>query len=142
MVRITREEAESLGKKIGAVMRKPPAPSRKEREIQAAILEFLRTVPGVVAWRQNVGAVKTGERFIRFGVKGISDIIGWRVHDPICADVAACKRAAHFLAIEVKKPGEHPTQEQAVFLKNVAEDGGIAIVARSVDDVVKGLGLR
>jgi len=60
--------------------------------------------------------------------KGISDIIG-------------CYKGRYF-AIEVKRPGGKPTSFQEKFLENVKRAGGIAIVARSVDDVIRGLGLE
>ena len=51
----------------------------KERDIQAAVLALLR-VRGIHAWRANVGAVSATyagrQRFIRFGVKGMSDVLG------------------------------------------------------------------
>lgn len=130
---------------------------RKEGEIQAAILAYLRTVPGVVAWRQNSGAVKDGARFVRFGFKGLSDIAGWRAG---CVTMHAdtnrtggpqCpfnnpQRGYHAwratpLYVECKAPGKQPTREQAAFLQAVTDAGGLAIVAHSVDDVVSALGL-
>ena len=64
----------SLVNKVGGI----PNTARKESEIVRAILAYLKTVPGVVAWRNNVGAVSTGRRFVRFGFPGMSDIIGWQ----------------------------------------------------------------
>lgn len=127
------------------------APTRKEREIQAAILAYLKTVPGVVAWRQNTGAMfgeHKGKRWaVRFGYPGLSDIIGWQhwcgrlraMRHPIpgSANCDAC--SARFLAIEVKRPGQYPTAQQQAFLDSVKAAGGIAIVARSVDDVARTL---
>lgn len=55
--------------------------------------------------------------------KGVSDIIGIY--------------KGRFLAIEVKKPGAKPTNHQWNFLKAVHENGGIALVARSVEDVAE-----
>jgi hypothetical protein len=115
-------------------LRQRRAPTRKEREIQAAILDFLRTVPGIVAWRQNTGgAMLKGAggvlRPVRFGFPGLSDIIGWR------------EPGARFLAIEVKKPGEYPSPEQRAFLQMVHRANGVAIVAHSVQDVIDALGL-
>jgi hypothetical protein len=46
-----------------------------------------------------------------------------------------------FLAIEVKRPGGKLTLDQTAFLEAVRQNGGIAIVATSVDDVMEGLGL-
>ena len=47
-----------------------------------------------------------------------------------------------FVAIEVKRPGQHMTPLQEQFQHDVRAAGGIAFVAYSVDDVVKELGLK
>ena len=112
---------------------------RPEREVQAAILAFLRTVPGVVAWRNNVGGMSgehKGKRWsVRFGFPGLSDIIGWKT-------VTWPESCARFLAIECKREGEEPTPAQEAFLYSVHKAGGIAIVARNVDDVARALGMK
>jgi hypothetical protein len=151
------ELAEHLAQRAAAATPGPAkprrAPTRKEREIQRAILDFLRTVPGVVAWRNNAGLTVIPEsgmhrrRVIRGSLPGISDIVGFQrwcgrlktIRRAPGAECDAC--SARFLAIEVKRSGEFPTQEQAAFLKAVRDAGGLAIVARSVHDVVEALGL-
>jgi penicillin-binding protein-related factor A (putative recombinase) len=60
--------------------------------------------------------------------KGVADIIGIYRGKP--------------MAIEVKKPGGRLSDDQAKFLKRWAEEGGIAIVAYSVDAVIGQLGLE
>lgn len=129
---------------------------RKESEIQGAILDYLKTVPGVVAWRTNSGmAMLPGRNHkpmpVRFGFKGISDIVGWadfcqypadrrgpdnpQGSNPIPCDGRGMYHAARFLAIEVKRPGKEPTDEQRIFLYAVRKAGGLAIVATNVEDV-------
>lgn len=125
---------------------------RRENEVLRAIFAYLRTQPGIVAWRTNSGIStmqnKGGPiRHVRFGFKGIADIIGWRVYDDQdggagpCSDVGHCTgpHLARFLAVEAKGGAGELTREQRHFLDVVKKDGGIAIVARSVDDVVEGL---
>lgn len=118
---------------------------RKEGEIQAAILAYLRTVPGVRAERMNSRVVTMpgrGGRMrpVRFGFKGCPDIIGWRTqtHWMQCCP----PNFAQFLAIEVKSPGKEPTDEQRAFLQAVRDAGGVSLIARSVDDVVSALGQK
>jgi hypothetical protein len=65
-----------------------------------------------------------GSRRGRSGRKGVSDIIG-------CYN-------GRFLAIEVKA-GSNLSAEQAIFLGELIQAGGIAIVARSLEDVIEGL---
>jgi hypothetical protein len=99
--------------------------STPEGAVLSAILEYLE-IRGVFAWRNNTGAVKVeaqhGARFVRFGKKGSSDILG------VLDD-------SRFLAIEVKGPKGKATFEQLDFLAEVAKRGGVAFVARSIEDV-------
>jgi len=61
--------------------------------------------------------------------KGISDIIGvWN---------------GRFIAIEVKRPtGGIVSPEQNAFIMRIKQAGGIAFIARSVDDVIRELDLK
>lgn len=104
---------------------KSPLPGTSEKDIQDSILEYL-AVRGAMAWRNNTGAGtfrnKTGkERFVRFSVKGASDIFA--IKD------------GHFYAIEVKKPDGVVSDDQVTFLGNVRRAGGTALVAYSLQDV-------
>lgn len=114
---------------------------RPEREILRAILDYLATRRDVVAWRNNVGAVKEGERFIRFGMKGLPDIIGWKRLDIVVPGhpLDLTLHPAAFLAIEVKAHGAPIRPEQAAFLEQARAAGCIAFVARSIEDVIRGL---
>ena len=115
---------------------------RPEREIVRAILDALRSVPGVVAWRNNTGAVTVSarggskRRFVRFGEAGMSDIIGWRREVVASAPDPPQGVRAVFLALEVKRPGKHATLEQADFLRRVRVAGGIAAVVTNVDEAL------
>ena len=101
---------------------------QSEKELQSAIIEYL-TLNSIFHWRQNTGAFvaeyKGKKRIVRFGVPGISDILG--------------VQRGRLFAIEVKARGGKLTYLQENFLKNVSDHGGIAIVARSLDDVIEGL---
>ena len=77
-----------------------------------------------------VAATHNGKtRFVRFGRKGMSDIIG------------LIPPAGRLVAVEIKAHGGKTTLEQEAFLHAVRKAGGIAVVARSCDDVVQALGL-
>jgi len=107
-------------------------PEAPEHAIQRAVLRYL-AVDRRVAWaeRFNTGAhvVETRDargrrqrRFIRYAFRGCPDVLGQLV-------------SGHLLAVEVKRPSTRPTAEQAAFLACVASNGGVAIVARRVEDV-------
>ena len=93
--------------------------------------------PGVRIWRNNCGALKDADgRLIRFGVAnpGGSDLIGWR-SVTVTPDMVGSKVAV-FLAIEVKGERGRATDAQKNFIARVRADGGLAGVARSIDDAL------
>jgi Holliday junction resolvase len=90
-----------------------------EAELTSAIRSLLKTV-GVFAWKNWSGPMTHP--------KGIADILGcWQ---------------GRFVAIEVKAAGGRVSQDQEKFIETVKRHGGIAFVARSIDDVVLGLGIQ
>jgi hypothetical protein len=91
-------------------------------------------------FRNNTGALKDMHgRLVRFGLcQGSSDLIGWRTVT-ITPDMVG-QNLAVFTAIEVKDKGR-PTPEQQRFIEVVRDAGGIAGIARSVDDAKAILGL-
>ena len=101
---------------IGAPARRQP-----ENAVLTACLRWLWD-HGYFVWRNNVGAAKVGRRWLRFGLKGSSDILG-------------VGPAGRLLAVECKTAKGVLSPEQAEFLMRVKRGGGIAIVARSVSDL-------
>ena len=108
----------------------PPPPRRNARLESAALAEVLMALEHhpAVAWarRQNTGAIKVGDRFVRFGWRGCSDILG-QLKD------------GRLLAVECKAPAGRLTTEQAAFLDLVRRHGGIAFAARNCRDVREAL---
>ena len=100
-----------------------------ESAIQAQILGYLR-LKRIFAWRNNTRTVFVGGRPLKFGVEGGGDIIG-------------VLPGGRFLSIEVKRPGGSTTKKRAEkqreFLNTVNESGGLAITARSVEEVMEAL---
>jgi len=99
-----------------------------EKEVQKTILDWLAWHK-IFAWRNNSGCVfsnyKGKTRMIRIGCPGAPDIIG------IFKGL--------FLGIEVKAKKGKLRPEQKEFLDNIKKYGGIAIVAKSVEDVEESL---
>lgn len=108
----------------------PSRPKHNDRPEAAALLEVLKVLRNhpAVAWceRQNSGACKAGDRFIRFGWRGCSDVLG-QLKD------------GRFLACEVKAKAGRLRPEQSDFLERVRRFGGVGIVARNAADVLAAL---
>ena len=64
--------------------------------------------------------------------RGSSDLIGWRSIE-VTADMVG-RRLAVFAAVEVKSTTGRPTEQQRAFLSAVQDAGGVACLARSVED--------
>lgn len=81
----------------------------------------------ILIFRNNVGCTRfPNGSVVRYGLfPGSSDLIGIR------------KRDGRFLAIEVKKPGQNAKPHQQNFIDRIKEAGGIAGVARSIDEALK-----
>ncbi len=129
--------ATSFGK--GPVFDLEPAPEatpRTERKPQpgpessvlAAVLKVLAIHPAV-AWvrRMNAGAFKIGDgrnaRFFRAGFVGCSDVIGQM-------------KDGRFLAVECKSAVGKLSEPQRNFIDTVRASGGVAGVARNVDEAL------
>ena len=93
-----------------------------------AVLATLSLHPKV-AWaaRINSGSFEVDGRYVRASFKGCSDIIGML-------------KGGRWLAVECKSAKGKETSDQAAFGATVAKDGGLYVVARSVDDVMRALG--
>lgn len=98
-----------------------------EKQIQNAILDWLAWQPHCIAFPFQNGAIYDPSRKCfrstpKHHRKGVSDILGIFKGTP--------------LAIEVKVPKKYPTPEQKKFLADFKAQGGIAFVARSLQEVV------
>lgn len=83
-----------------------------EKNIQAKILKYLKTIPNSYFFKVAQG---------KFSQGGISDILGLY--------------RGQFVAIEVKADGNKMTPLQARFQDIIKRSGGIAICAYSLEDV-------
>jgi len=91
----------------------------------------------VMSFRNNTGALKDKDgRLVRYGLcKGSSDIIGIK-KIKITPDMVG-QEIGVFMAIEVKAAKGKATQAQTNFLHMVRKHGGLAGVARSVEEALK-----
>ena len=91
----------------------------RERDIQKQITDWL-TLQHIFWYRQNVGAVKRGKRYIRFGHKGIPDVVA------IVSGV--------YVGLEFKRENEEQSPEQIEIMKRIREAGGQYGVIRKLED--------
>jgi len=99
-----------------------------EKEVLNSCLQWL-AVNGYFCWRNNVGAYKINDgkgRFIRYGAKGSPDIIGMT-------------KQGQFLGVECKAGKNDQSIEQMDFEASIKDNGGIYILAYSVDDLIREL---
>jgi len=106
-----------------------------ETTLQQQIRLALGTRPDARLFRNQVGSLpdpRTG-RLVTFGLaRGSADLIGWRTITITPDMVGQC--VAVFTSIEVKTPTGRVRPDQAAWMAAVQAAGGIAGVARSVDD--------
>lgn len=104
---------------------------------EAALVHAIRLALSqgpVRLFRNNVGmAVDAQGNHIRYGlVPGSSDLIGWRTRIIRPVDVG-CEWAV-FCAIEAKSAKGTPSSDQVNFIHAVRAAGGLAGIARTVED--------
>lgn len=94
-----------------------------EADIQYACLQYLR-LNHIFCWKAHtVGIKKESGSYIPSGMRGVSDILG------ILPD-------GRFLAVECKKPKNKLSEFQREFLENIKNNGGVALVVYSLDDLI------
>lgn len=88
-------------------------------------------------FRNNTGTLKDQHgRPVQFGLcKGSADLIGYRTIT-VTPDMVG-QQVAVFLSIEVKTPTGRIRPEQQQWLETIQAAGGIAGVARSVEDALR-----
>ena len=108
---------------------KPTKSTPQEVDSLREVIQELKT-HSLVAWCdiQNTGAAKVDGRFIKFGWRGCSELLG-QLKD------------GRLLAVECKRlKGGKLSNEQTHFIDMVNQIGGCAFVATNLHDVLKNLG--
>jgi hypothetical protein len=113
----------------------------RESDVLSACLQWLHW-KGVYCWRQNQGAIPLKDGGYRkfVGLKGVSDILGMLPETVRVVGHEGPVTFGNLLAVEVKRPGEKVRPEQAEFLKNVNDRGGVGIVVHSLDELERQVG--
>ena len=92
-----------------------------EHEVQKEILDYLKRIR-LYHWRNNTGRRGT----VSYGFLGSADILG------ILSN-------GRFLAVECKSDTGKQSDLQKEFQLNIEANNGLYILARSIEDVIKGL---
>jgi hypothetical protein len=101
----------------------------EEGSVVKACLDYL-AVYGAYVWRNNSGCLRDiKKRPVFFGKPGSADIIG-------------VLPGGRFIGVECKSKKGRLSEKQKEFLASIEEMGGLAIVARSVDDVINSVNNR
>jgi len=117
----------------------PTAGRTPEKTLLRLILREFGARPDIRLFRNNVGVAEypDGSR-VAYGLcPGSADLIGWRTVEITPAMVGS--RFARFLAVEIKAPPGRLTEAQRNFLDAVERAGGIAVLARSPENVREAL---
>lgn len=114
----------------------PPRKSHAplESEILDSILRAVNATGYARCWRNNVGKLPDANgRVVSYGLAvGSADLIG--IVRVSAAVTDACY--GRFLALEVKRPGKLPTDDQRRWLAVVANMGAVAAVVHSADEAL------
>ena len=104
----------------------PPLKQPSEAQITKSIRNLLASM-NIFHWKvmQGLGCEK-----------GVPDIMG------IIPSHINKARSGHLLGIEVKTLRGKLSDHQSRFIDRINREGGLAFVARSVDDVIDNLGIR
>lgn len=123
--------------------------SMTESQTQSLILRALGSREDTRLFRNQVGGAWMGKprgdvlllseaRFVQCGlVVGSGDLIGW--HSVTVTPEMVGKKLAVFLSVEVKTDTGRVRPEQKTWLEAVRKHGGIAMVARNVEEAQKQL---
>jgi hypothetical protein len=105
----------------------------REQQLQNEIRLALGSHPDVRLFRNNVGALPDPRgQLVTYGLcTGSSDLIGLR-RVTVTPDMVG-QQLAVFSALEVKRPGQKPTEPQKKFLAMVQNMGGLSGVVTSIE---------
>lgn len=94
-----------------------------EQDLTREIIEAINRTGRALVWRNHSGMVKVRRAWMHLAPKGSPDIVGLTV-------------TGRFVGLEVKLPGEKPTDEQLSWGKAIETSSGIWGVVRSIDEAM------
>lgn len=94
---------------------RPPSANEITAEL---LIRLPKEFPHSFSWRNNTGAVKLDNRFVRFGLKGAPDVL---------SVILGC-----LFGIEIKVPGDTQTVHQQAWAHALTVAGGTYILAEHI----------
>jgi len=115
---------------------------KPETILQNKIIRAIGTRSDVRIWRSHPGGATVQGRFIRFGIPGQADLTGILpvvqvLVCPHCDGQLSTPPLGVRLEIEVKTESGRLSKDQQAFQGMVERFGGIYVVARSAEDVIR-----
>jgi hypothetical protein len=104
-------------------------PRRKESDILSSCLKYLKA-RGIICFRMQVGAMKRGNRYVPFGIKGQADILCFPKTKMGCGAVHPFP-----VWVETKRLGSKQSPEQRAFARMVTADGHEYCVVHSAEEL-------
>ncbi len=115
---------------------------RPHSELKREVMRACNRLPGVYIFPYSAGGFQIHTRFVKMGMQGVSDLIGWKsvkYSERVGVMYDNDKVIPHFVALEIKVGRDKLSPLQKAFLDQVKEAGGIAYEIRSVEEAVKAL---
>jgi hypothetical protein len=97
-----------------------------ERDVTAQCIQYA-FVHGLALRRQNTGAARARDRFVRFGQPGQCDYTGTCTAERNGIPVKGIR-----LEVEFKATGRKPRPEQQAYIDGILAEGGVAFYADSL----------
>ena len=110
------------GKNVsGAITQKGVGTKNHQNLLKKVLLKLSEY--GYFAWQNSTGAVKSNNRFLRYGLPGSADILGIQPN------------TGRFIALEVKTGVGVQSKQQKLFQQAIEKRNGIYKVIRKIEEV-------
>jgi hypothetical protein len=98
-----------------------------ESQLYTPIIKAILASGVAHVWRQQSGRVRVRGGWMSLGPEGAPDIVGWMLRGPL---------VGRFVGLEVKKPGEKPTEKQLEWQAKIRDAGGVCGVVETVGEAM------
>ncbi len=100
---------------------------RREKVLTGDTVQFLNTLQGCKAWRNNSGKFRVGDRWVQASEKGAADVL-------ICYQ-------GRIVAAEQKSDTGRQSPDQAKWQAELEAAGGLYVLHRTVEELLDAMGI-